>query len=145
MPREHMTNNTDNGCTANQKRRLSQITWVPLLLIVLFVVVVRVRLLDVPLERDEGEYAYAGQLILDGVMPYARVYNMKMPGIYFAYAAIEAVFGQTCRGIRIGAIVLNVATILMFFFSQETYLGRSLGWLRLRRLGFFRLAHQSRG
>lgn len=39
----------------------------------------RVRVADVPLERDEGEYAYAGQLILQGVPPYAQAYNMKFP------------------------------------------------------------------
>jgi hypothetical protein len=31
---------------------------------------VRVRLLNFPLERDEGEYAHAGQLIQEGVAPY---------------------------------------------------------------------------
>jgi len=31
---------------------------------------IRLRLLDLPLERDEGEYAYAGQLILQGTPPY---------------------------------------------------------------------------
>src|SRR5438067_12923288 len=42
-------------------------SWICLGLILLFVVVVRVRLLPVSLERDEGEYAYAGQLILEGI------------------------------------------------------------------------------
>jgi len=37
---------------------------------------VRVRLLDVPWERDEGEYACAGQLILEHVPPY-RLYLFK--------------------------------------------------------------------
>ena len=32
-----------------------------LLLIILLTVVIRWGLVDVPLERDEGEYAYAGQ------------------------------------------------------------------------------------
>ncbi len=31
---------------------------------------VRLRLADVPLERDEGEYAYADQLILEGTPTY---------------------------------------------------------------------------
>ena len=34
------------------------------------VAVARLRLLAFPLERDEGEYAYAGQLILQGIPPY---------------------------------------------------------------------------
>ena len=51
---------------------------IALLLVVLTVVTaVRVRLLDVPLERDEGEYAYVGQLMLQGVPPYQEVYTMK--------------------------------------------------------------------
>jgi hypothetical protein len=38
-----------------------------LLAIAALVVFVRLRLLQVPLERDEGEYACSGQLMLDGV------------------------------------------------------------------------------
>lgn len=30
----------------------------------------RVQLLEMPLERDEGSYAYIGQLLLDGKLPY---------------------------------------------------------------------------
>ena len=52
----------------------------------LLVGAVRVRLLGTPLERDEGEYAYAGQLILQGIPPYHIAYNMKLPGTYLAYA-----------------------------------------------------------
>ena len=44
------------------------------------VALVRMRLVDLPLERDEGEYAYAGQLLLQGVPPYELAYNMKFPG-----------------------------------------------------------------
>ncbi len=47
---------------------------------------VRIRLLGIPLERDEGEYAYAGQLLLQGIPPYKLAYSMKFPGTYVAYA-----------------------------------------------------------
>ena len=81
-----------------------------LLLTILFVAAVRVRLLEVPLERDEGEYAYAGQLILQGIAPYRLIYNMKLPGTYAAYALIMALFGQTARGIHLGFLLINAAT-----------------------------------
>ena len=84
--------------------------WLLVALAILFVLVVRVRLRDLPLERDEGEYAYAGQLILQGVPPYKEVYNMKLPGTYAAYAAIMAVFGQSPAGIRLGLALVNVAS-----------------------------------
>src|ERR1700687_2488537 len=43
--------------------------WLCLALIILFVVFVRVRLLEFPLDRDEGEYAYTAQLMLQGIAP----------------------------------------------------------------------------
>lgn len=76
---------------------------------------VRLRYLGVPFERDEGEYAYAGSLILDGIPPYAQAYNMKMPGIYYAYAAIMALFGSTHVAVHAGLLVINALTGLGVF------------------------------
>ncbi len=73
------------------------------LLVVLLAAFIRYRLLDMPLERDEGEYAYAGQLILQGIPPYELAYNMKLPGTYYAYALGMAVFGQTTACFFAGA------------------------------------------
>ncbi|MHC4424424.1 MAG: hypothetical protein ACYSWR_07145, partial [Planctomycetota bacterium] len=78
--------------------------WCVLLAVVLLTAAIRIRLREVPLERDEGEYAYGGQLILQGLPSDAPLYNIK-PGIYIAYALIQAVFGQTHRGIHIGLLV----------------------------------------
>jgi hypothetical protein len=75
----------------------------------------RYGLLDVPLERDEGEYAYGGQLILNGLLPYQDLYSMKLPGIYAVYAGIVALFGQTQTGIHVGLLLINSATIFMMF------------------------------
>ena len=67
--------------------KLVQFAWWALATIVFtLVVAIRIRLLGIPLERDEGEYAYAGQLILQGIPPYKLAYNMKFPGTYAAYA-----------------------------------------------------------
>ena len=41
-----------------------------MLAVLALVAVARLRLLNFPLERDEGEYAYAGQLMLQGIPPY---------------------------------------------------------------------------
>src|SRR5277367_1344928 len=75
--------------------------WLVVLAVILSADIVRIRLLAVPLTRDEGEYAYAGQLILQGVPPYELAYNMKLPGTYYGYAAGMAVFGQTPTGIHL--------------------------------------------
>jgi hypothetical protein len=84
--------------------------------------VVRIRLRNMPLERDEGEYAYAGQLLLQGEPPYHLAYNMKLPGTYVAYAIMMAAFGQTLAGIRIGMLVVLLAnTFLTFFLGRRLF------------------------
>jgi len=98
-----------------------------LCVILIFAAVVRVRLLGTPLERDEGEYAYAGQLMLNGVSPYKGVYSMKMPGIYAAYALIMSLFGQTRTAIHLGLLFINSAAIIMVFFLGKRLLGPALG------------------
>lgn len=98
-----------------------------LLLILAVVTVIRVHRLGVPLERDEGEYAYAAQLILDGVPPYSGAYNMKLPGIYVAYAMVVRVFGATPSGIHTGLLLVNLATLLATFALGCRLLGRFAG------------------
>ena len=84
----------------------------------LLAAVIRFRLLEIPLDRDEGEYAYFGQLLLEGVPPYADAYNLKAPGIYAAYALILGAFGQTIAAIRVGLIIVTSATtVLMYLFA----------------------------
>ena len=97
------------------------------LAIVVFFGAIRWRLADMPLERDEGEYAYAGQLILQGIPPYQLAYNMKLPGTYAAYAAILAVFGQTARGIHIGLLLLNSLSILLLYALAARLFGSLAG------------------
>lgn len=89
--------------------------WLMVLSVVLGAVWLRWHLLDVPLERDEGEYAYGGQLLLQGVPPYQLLFNMKLPGIYAVYALILAVFGQSASGVHLGLLCANVASIVVLF------------------------------
>jgi len=91
-------------------------------LLIFAAVYCRIRLLDVPLERDEGGFAYIGQQLLDGIAPY-RSGNMKiLPGIHVAYAAIMLVFGETAVGIHAGLLVVNVLSIVVLFFLARRIL-----------------------
>ena len=102
-------------------------TWWLLVVTLALVAVVRLRLLNLPLERDEGEYAYAGQLILQGIPPYELAYNMKFPGTYLAYAGIMAVFGQTPAGIHFGVLLMTMGTALMLFWLGRAVLDEVAG------------------
>ncbi len=97
------------------------------LAVLLIVVGARLRLLNFPLERDEGEYAYAGQLILQGIPPYELAYNMKFPGTYLAYAVIMSIFGQTPAGIHFGLLLMTTATALMLYWLGKKILDETAG------------------
>jgi hypothetical protein len=93
-----------------------------LLLVMVFFAFLRLRLRNMPLERDEGEFAYVGQLMLQGIPPYKIACNMKLPGTYAAYAAMMAVFGETAAGIRIGLMLVNAAsTLLLYLLAKYLY------------------------
>lgn len=96
--------------------------WFIVFIVIILIALIRIHLLNVPLERDEGEYAYTGQLILQGILPYSAVYSMKMPGIYAVYALILAIFGQTHTAIHLGLMLVNsVAIILVFLLGKRIY------------------------
>lgn len=99
--------------------------WILLALVLLAVAGVRLRLLEAPLDRDEGEYAYFGQLLLQGIPPYATAYHAKLPGIYGAYALALAVFGRSIAGIHLGLLVVNAATSALVFLVASRIFNRT--------------------
>ena len=117
-----VTRSVPMAISPSRPRIVDFIAWALLAIALIFAVYVRVRLREFPLERDEGEFAYAGQLILQGVPPYKLAYNMKLPGTYIAYAALMAVFGQTTAGIHLGLLAVNLATIVLLYrFVRELF------------------------
>lgn len=98
-----------------------------MVLIVFLVIVGRMQSVDIPLERDEGEYAYAGQLILEGIPPWAKACNMKMPGIYYAYALMMGVAGQTPKAIHLALIAVNLTSVILLFFLEKRLFDSTAG------------------
>jgi 4-amino-4-deoxy-L-arabinose transferase-like glycosyltransferase len=96
-------------------RRSDVGAWLVLGLVLLVTTAVRLRLLDAPLDRDEGEYAYFGQLLLNGIPPYSTAYHAKLPGVYAVYAVVLAAFGQSIAGVHLGLLVVNAATSVLVF------------------------------
>jgi len=92
------------------------------LVVVAVVVWVRVRLLQTPLERDEGEYAYAGQLILHGFPPYLHALSMKLPGMFYLSAAMLKLFGETVSALHLGLLCANLASAaLIYLIAARLY------------------------
>jgi 4-amino-4-deoxy-L-arabinose transferase-like glycosyltransferase len=78
-----------------------------LVAVLVLVAAVRWQWMAMPFERDEGEYAVMGRLILQGELPYVAAYNMKLPGVYYSYAAIFAVLGETDVDVRFVLLLLT--------------------------------------
>jgi hypothetical protein len=102
-------------------------TWWFMVAVLVLMAVVRLRLLNFSLERDEGEYAYAGQLMLHGVPPYKLAFNMKFPGTYAMYALIMFLFGETPAGIHFGVTILTTLTALMLYWLGRRMLDQTAG------------------
>jgi 4-amino-4-deoxy-L-arabinose transferase-like glycosyltransferase len=102
-------------------------TWWFMVAVLVLMAAVRLRLLNFSLERDEGEYAYAGQLMLQGVPPYKLAFNMKFPGTYAMYALIMALFGETPAGIHFGVTIITTLTALMLYWLGKRMLDPTAG------------------
>jgi len=113
----------ENPGHTDQDRLLSILRLISLALVLAMVACVRIRLLDIPLERDEGEYAYLGQLLLKGSTPFLHAYTMKLPGAGIAYALIMFLFGETVRGIHLGHLAVNGVNALLVFLLARRLLG----------------------
>lgn len=86
------------------------------------VLYVRIRLLAAPLERDEGEYAYMGQLLLKGINPFTRAYSMKPPGVSVMYGFFMLIFGQSATAIHLGLLLANLfSTFFIFLLSKRLF------------------------
>lgn len=98
--------------------------------ITLFIIIwVGMRLSDAPMERDEGEYAYAGWQILRGGLPYLDFYNMKSPVTYFFYALIFKCFGVSIYAVRLTVLVFNILSSFFIIKIAKNLLGEESSWL----------------
>jgi hypothetical protein len=118
----------NNPRVKNDQDKTIRIAWWVLAVVVFsLTAAIRLRLLGIPLERDEGEYAYAGQLLLQGIPPYKLAYSMKFPGTYVAYAITMFLFGQTITAIHLGLLFVNGATSALIFFVGKRLVNSTVG------------------
>ena len=99
------------------------------ILVLSVVMYARFRYLDVPFERDEGEYAHPAQMMMKGYVLYGDLYNMKFPGIFLIYAIIMSLFGQTVVGIHLGLLFVNLLTSYFVYKCGQLLMNNQSGLL----------------
>jgi 4-amino-4-deoxy-L-arabinose transferase-like glycosyltransferase len=96
---------------------------VALLVILVIAICLRLATAPIPLERDEGVYAYIGWSWLQGAVPYLDSFSQKTPGSFAVYAAALRLFGSSPTALHWGMQLYHLATLALVF------------WLGLRLFG----------
>jgi hypothetical protein len=88
----------------------------------LIFVIARIQLLAIPLERDEGSFAYIGHWLLKGRELYTDMLDSKLPGLYSIYALFTSLFGLNSTGVHMALLVANiVSAFCIYFLVRELY------------------------
>lgn len=96
----------------------SNLTNIPLVLMGIaffFVLTGRLQLLDIPLERDEGGYAYIGQHLFGSQRLYTDLLDIKLPGLYFLYWMFDLLPGSPSTRIHLGLLLLHSVALYFFY------------------------------
>ncbi len=82
-----------------------------------------------PFGRDQGIFAYIGQTILHGGVPYRDAWDHKTPGIYVAYALAFAAFGQGMPSVHLlDGISLTITALFLYLIGRRLH-GEAAGLL----------------
>ncbi len=93
--------------------------WVYLVLIFGWALLLRAPIAHIPLDRDEGEYAYIAQRSLIGEIPYKTSFDQKPPVTFVIYALIERFIGTTPAAIHWATQIYTLGTLALVFFLGE--------------------------
>jgi hypothetical protein len=120
--RQQVTSALENKPVKGTASRFSQeekISFIILSLFILLICLIRSKFFNIPFERDEGAYGYYGKLLLEGKTPYIDFYEQKFPGIFYFYAMMVGIFGDTVKGLHMGFMFLNIATFILLFCAGK--------------------------
>jgi hypothetical protein len=114
-----------DGCGALARRalgwlgRVGPASWLGGLGVGVLLLALRWNSLDMPLVRDEGEYAYAAQILQSGLLPYEHAFLQKPPMVVYTYALAEMLAPSTYWFPRVLACVFaGVAACLLGLIAR---------------------------
>jgi len=92
--------------------------------LILLAAAVRIPLLNVPLERDEGEYAYIAWRLGHNELPYRDWVDQKPPAIFWVYRAALALPLDPIRAVHFAALLFAAASSCVLFFLALRFMNR---------------------
>jgi hypothetical protein len=95
--------------------------WFVWIAICLVYILLRLNTVSIPLDRDEGIFGYAGQVILNNGLPYRDVFDHKPPVAFYLNALALLFVPPTSTGIHTFLHMYNFFTLIVLFFLAKIY------------------------
>ena len=93
--------------------------WLGIFALILLFVALRWNNFNAPLIRDEGDFAYAAQLLIHGVMPYDHAFTQKPPMTVYCYALASLLFpGEFWAPRLLACAAVALATLLLGYVAR---------------------------
>jgi hypothetical protein len=102
----------------------------------MLVIAIRAPLMDLPLERDEGGYAYIAWRMTLGEMPYLDWFDQKPPGVHAVYRLAVSFADNVVVAIRALAAVFSAVSSIALFYLVRALLGTGAGLMSALLLAF---------
>jgi len=113
---------TDRPFTPARRPILSGRAVLGVSLVFAVALLLRMLVADIPLERDEGEYAYIAQRWLLGEVPYRDSFDQKPPAVFAVYALILGTLGSSPAAIHWGAQLWTLGTLALVMYLARAWL-----------------------
>src|SRR6266480_996572 len=84
--------------------------------VILIVAAVRAPLLPIPLERDEGEYAYVAWRLGYDELPYRDWVDQKPPAVFYVYRFALSLPFEPIRAVHLVGLLFTAASACALFF-----------------------------
>lgn len=97
--------------------------------LVLIVAAVRAPLLPIPLERDEGEYAYIAWRLGHNELPYRDWVDQKPPAVFYVYRFALSLPFEPVRAIHFVGLLFAAASTCALFFLGLRFMDRFWAWV----------------
>ncbi len=94
---------------------------ISLAIIIFLVVAIRIPLLGIPFERDEGEYAYIAWRLGFDELPYRDWIDQKPPGIFWVYQQALNLPMEPVRAVHFMGLVFSAASACALFLLASRF------------------------
>ena len=92
--------------------------------LILIAAAVRIPLLGIPLERDEGEYAYIAWRLGHNELPYRDWVDQKPPAVFWTYRAALVLPFDPIRAVHLATLLFSAASSCALFFLALRFMNR---------------------